>query len=97
MPNYYHQKFYYGKATVFEYVDNDGALAILLKSYNTIVLAIIDGELYDTWGGYTNTTGRHIAEFTYKFTDRAYGKKDIDALPYKSVTVDYNNRIHFNE
>ena len=48
-----------GKAKVIH--EDDGSLA--LKSYNTIVMRIVNGQPIRTWGGYSATTMRHINEF----------------------------------
>lgn len=54
------RKSFYGKARACEYESG----ARVLFSYNTPVLAILeDGERVDLWGGWSATTGRHIASF----------------------------------
>lgn len=54
------QKSFYGKAVVM--VDSDGTET--LYSYNTpIIKRTPAGELVKLWGGWSNTTGRHIKAF----------------------------------
>ena len=53
------RKSFYGKARVGTYESG----ARVLYSYNTPVIAEIDGEYIDLWGDWTATTGRHIASF----------------------------------
>ena len=53
-------KSFYGKAVVF--VDENDNL--ILQSYATIVaVKTPDGEYHRTWGGWSATTGRHLAAF----------------------------------
>lgn len=54
------RKSFYGKAIVE--VDKDGTET--LYSYNTpIIKRLASGELVKLWGGWSATTGRHIAAF----------------------------------
>lgn len=53
------RKSFYKKARVREYASG----ARVLFSYGTPVIADIDGEYIDLWGGWSATTGRHIASF----------------------------------
>lgn len=58
------RKSFYGKAKVIEH-DNG---TIQLQSYNTIVCEIDkDGYFRKLWDGNTQTTNRHIKEFTRQF------------------------------
>lgn len=57
------RKSFYGKAKVIEH-DNG---TIQLQSYNTIVCEIVDGVFHMLWDGKTQTTSRHIKEFTRQF------------------------------
>lgn len=52
------RKSFYGKAKVI----NDGN-TIHLKSYETIVCKIVNGEFVRTWGGWSATTARHVNSF----------------------------------
>lgn len=54
------QKSFYGKAVVM--VDSDGTET--LYSYHTpIIKRLVSGELIKLWGGWSNTTGKHIKAF----------------------------------
>lgn len=54
------RKSFYGKAIVE--VAQDGTET--LYSYNTpIIKRLVSGELVKLWGGWSATTGRHIAAF----------------------------------
>ena len=54
------QKSFYGKAVVE--IDNAGNET--LYSYNTpIIKRLASGELVKLWGGWSNTTGKHIKAF----------------------------------
>ena len=58
------RKSFYGKVKVIELDDG----AIQLQSYNTIVCEIDkDGYFRKLWDGNTQTTNRHIKEFTRQF------------------------------
>lgn len=53
-------KSFYGKARVIEGLDGTK----FLQSYETIVAAITpDGVFHRMWGGWSATTGRHVASF----------------------------------
>lgn len=54
------RKSFYGKAVVT--IDESGNET--LYSYNTpIIKKLVSGELVKLWGGWSATTGRHIAAF----------------------------------
>lgn len=54
------RKSFYGKAVVM--IDESGNET--LYSYNTpIIKKLVSGELVKLWGGWSATTGRHIAAF----------------------------------
>lgn len=54
------QKSFYGKAVVE--IDNAGNET--LYSYNTpIIKRLVNGSLVRLWGGWSNTTGKHIKAF----------------------------------
>lgn len=65
------RKSFYNKAKVIR-EDN----SIKLKSYDTIVAEIKDKVLH-IFGGYSQTTKRHIREFIRQFTDLDLESKDI--------------------
>ena len=58
------QKSYYGKAKV---IYNDDDSIIRLKSYDTIVCAIDNGNFVKLWDGYSVTTMKHINDFRMMF------------------------------
>lgn len=67
------RKSFYGKALIVEYANGDEALV----SYDTVVmLRKANGEYINTWGGWSATTGRHIAAFS------GLNKAAYDKLPY---------------
>lgn len=57
------RKSFYGKAEVIERDNGD----IELKSYNTIVARIRNGNFERLWSGYSMTTMRHINAFVDAF------------------------------
>ena len=63
-------KSFYGKARVEVYERGR-----VLISYTTAVIVEVDGETFDTWGGWSATTGRHIRAFCGK------NKHEVDELP----------------
>lgn len=71
------QKSYYGKATVI--YNDDGTVD--LKSYDTIVARIQGGKFIRLWGGYSNTTKRHINDFRALFNFEPINKKEWESLP----------------
>lgn len=71
------QKSFYGKATVIE-----NGNEILLKSYNTIVCKIVDGNFVKLWDGYSNTTARHINAFR-----KLYGFSQINKTEWVNMEV----------
>lgn len=69
-------KSFYGKAIVAEYADGGKALI----SYDTVVMVQKpNGEYINTWGGWSATTGRHIAAFS------GMNKAAYDKLPYVEI------------
>ena len=84
---YDRRKSFYGKAHVIHY--DDGSIA--LQSYSTIVAVIVNGNVIRTWGGYSDTTRRHVNDFLYQngHSD-LIGKKNWDRLPtYYEKDWDY--------
>lgn len=69
------QKSYYGKAIVWEMADGSK----VLQSYQTRVARITpNGEVIRMWGGWSATTGKHIASFC------GLNKKAFMSLPLES-------------
>ena len=59
---YGREKSFYGKAHVIA-----TEKAVYLVSYETIVCKIEDNKLVKLWGGYSDTTKRHINEFIRQY------------------------------
>lgn len=75
------RKSFYGKATVFVFDDGD----IELKSYDTIVCRIRNGEFQRLWDGYSATTMRHINAFIDTYQISGGGKAwwtSLEVVPY---------------
>lgn len=84
LPCYDNRKSFYGKARVLE----DDAGNAYLQSYNTIVCYIDPaGHFHKTWGGYSQTTQRHINSFMYEYGigPRSRGKKAWDAMKTETL------------
>ena len=76
IPNDSHKSFY-GKA----YVQVDGAGRETLYSYDTaIICREADGSLTRIWGGWSATTGRHIAAFC------GLNKREFMAMRYTNTS-----------
>ena len=60
------QKSFYGKAKVSTYTSPDSRVDFL-TSYNTTVAAVViaggKAKMFRLWGGYSATTGKHLAAF----------------------------------
>lgn len=76
------RKSFYGKAVVYR----EGS-TLVLRSYNTAVIAIYRGRIYRLWNGYSATTMRHINAFLDLYGKPGGGKKWWDALPVASASV----------
>ena len=76
-PCYDARQSFYGKAHLII----DGNI-IKLQSYETIVCEYNtkSGEFRKLWGGWSNTTGRHITEFCKQYGISNGGKKWWDSL-----------------
>ena len=72
------QKSFYGKAKV---ISENGI--VKLQSYETIVCKYdhYTGEFTRTWGGYSDTTMRHVNEFLHTLGIPGGGKKWWPSLP----------------
>ena len=70
------RKSFYGKAVAIE---NDNG-TIELKSYNTIVARIINGNFERLWNGYSQTTMNHINAFISVYGIVGGGKSWWDSL-----------------
>lgn len=70
------RKSFYGKATVCSLMN----VGEVLISYTTpVIFRDADGSLYDLWGGWSATTGRHIYAFCGK------RKKDVDKMEHIAI------------
>lgn len=71
------RKSFYGKALIHE-----TARGVFLQSYETIV-AMIDkqGNFHKLWGGYSDTTSKHVSAFMRLYGLPGIGKKDWLKLP----------------
>ena len=79
-PNDSHKSFY-GKAKIY-HLTNGGRI---LESYATpVIYEAPTGELWNLWGGWSATTGRHIRAFCGK------NKAEVEALP-KAHAVYFHN------
>lgn len=79
-PNDSHKSFY-GKAKIYN-LTNGGRI---LESYTTpVIYEAPTGELWNLWGGWSATTGRHIASVF------GLNKKAVESLP-KAHAVYYHN------
>ena len=76
------QKSFYGKALQ---IDHDGIK--YLKSYDTIVCAIENGDLIRLWSGYSLTTMNHINAFCIHNGLQGCNKKAWDNLEVKSIEI----------
>ena len=70
------QKSYYGKAKVIE-TETETAL----KSYDTIVCKVVNGEFIRLWGGYSRTTMNHVNDFRALFGLPSLTKREWESLP----------------
>ena len=79
VPVYDYHKSYYGKAVVLKQDNGD----LWLKSYNTVVIKIVNGQPVRIWTDYSDTTMRHVREFMRQFyyADYNYPKKWWNELP----------------
>ena len=87
----YGQKSFYGKAVVIEYSEK----LIVLKSYDTEVCRIQDGEFIRMWDDYSSTTMKHVNAFVDLFGIPGGGKKWWCSLPvdHKNIVVDIIKNI----
>lgn len=77
------QKSYYGKAQVI--YNDDGSVS--LKSYDTIVCMIKDGDFVKLWDGYSATTMKHINDFRMMFNLPTLNKKEWDKLSEENGNI----------
>lgn len=59
-----------------------------LKSYHTIVCAIINGEFYKTWEGFSSTTMKHINTYRTQNGFNSISKYDWVMMPTTEVITD---------
>lgn len=76
-PQFDSSQSFYGKAHVIVEDDN----SVTLRSYETNIMNVKDGELTKLWDGWSKTTGRHITEFSKQHRLGINCKKDWDNLP----------------
>lgn len=83
------QKSFYGKAKVSTYTSPE-ARVDFLTSYNTTVAAVViaggKAKMFRIWGGYSATTGKHLAAF-HAHEGLAWGGK-ADWCKVEPVTLD---------
>ena len=60
----------------------------VLKSYNTIVCGVVDGEFFKAWNGYSATTMKHINIFREWLNMKKINKREWVEIP---ATVTYFN------
>lgn len=87
---------YYGKAKVIE-LDN----IKYLKSYNTVVCAISNGEFIRYWDDYSATTIKHINDFCRQNGFNTLSKKEWlsievsnESIPKEVLNVGMNYKVN---
>ena len=60
--------------------------AVLLKSYKTVVAAIIGGEFVKLWRGYSVTTLKHVNAFLAAYNGKQFNKREW--IEYPTATGD---------
>lgn len=76
------RKSFYGKCIVEQWTGGK-----VLRSYGTAVAVKVDGVVYNTWGGWSATTGRHIAE-VFGLNKRAYQSCERADLWHGTLTIE---------
>lgn len=76
LPSYDIQKSFYNKAYIQIITDNYNNYEMTLYSYNTPILAIVNGIFKRLWKGWSQATGRHIKAFC------GFNKKEFFEIPY---------------
>ena len=71
---------FYHKAV---YIETDAGA--FLRSYNTVVAAVIGGAPVRLWDGYSQTTLRHINAFFYKYGVETVSKKEWLQMPVETL------------
>ena len=74
------RKSFYGKCEVFS-VKFDNSSGVILYSYNTPVIAVIDGNPVKLWNDWSSTTGRHVNAFLSSCGLPTVTKKQWDKMP----------------
>ena len=76
---------FYGKAKVIHAEDGTD----YLRSYETVVASVKDGEVRRHWDGRSATTAAHIKSFLCQFAPRFDGSKfkNLETVPYPTLTV----------
>ena len=75
------RKSFYGKCIVERWTGGR-----VLRSYGTAVAVEVDGVVYNTWGGWSATTGRHIAD-VFGLNKRAYEACERADLWHGTLTI----------
>lgn len=75
-PQYDRRNSFYGKAHVI--IEDDDS--VTLRSYDTDILNLKNGKVKKLWDGWSQTTGRHIVEFSKQHGLHINCKKDWDNL-----------------
>lgn len=58
---------------------------LYLKSYDTIVAAIVKGKFHRLWSGWSATTGRHVNAFAVRNGLEPIGKPMWDKMPVEYI------------
>lgn len=87
------QKSFWGKAHIIR----KGNGIVELKSYNTIVGFIKDGEFYRTWDGYSVTTINHINAFLTEFNLPRMNKAKWSSLPITQLNGGSKMELRMNK
>ena len=79
------RKSFYGKAKVLHAEDETD----YLRSYETIVASVKDGEVRRHWDGQSATTSAHIRSFLCQFAPRFDSSKfkNLETVSYPTLTV----------
>jgi len=75
------RKSFNGKCRVYPFA-NGKLSGVVLYSYNTPVMACVNGNMVKLWNNWTNTTGRHVNAFMVKC-----GKMPINKKAWEDMEV----------
>lgn len=73
------RKSFYGKCRIYPFV-NGNLSGVVLYSYDTPVMACVNGNMVRLWGDWSNTTGRHVNAFMVKCGKMPINKKAWEAM-----------------